>query len=366
MSRQSDIWEYLQGERTGKRANRFEREMLSDPFLYEAVEGLTTVKADHEKIVQQLQKRMKKREGNKTVRLYRWVAAASFLLLAGLAVILMNRSALRQQEVVVAEMDKSEPIIRPDSLQLMAAQLDERGVTDTVTLPVRKIIGKIAEKKQVFYRQVQAVEDMDSESDESGSADVLSEPVAMAVTNEAARQAFDSCVLKPADLRRKQPITGYAVTLPKADTQKKDKKKKNDADAVGTKSVYLDSLMLEKNTRKERRTRIVHTKSRGAGERKFRQEVVIDHAGWMKEFNRYVADSLRYPEDARLEKLQGEIQLTVRLNRKGLPARIKLIQRLSPSCNREAIRLVEEYPGKWENTEKEILLTIPFKLPVTE
>ena len=70
MSRQSDIWEYLQGERTGKRANRFEREMLSDPFLYEAVEGLTTVKADHEKIVQQLQKRMKKREGNKTVRLY--------------------------------------------------------------------------------------------------------------------------------------------------------------------------------------------------------------------------------------------------------------------------------------------------------
>ena len=49
MSRQSDIWEYLQGERTGKRANRFEREMLSDPFLYEAVEGLTTVKADHER-----------------------------------------------------------------------------------------------------------------------------------------------------------------------------------------------------------------------------------------------------------------------------------------------------------------------------
>ena len=56
----------------------------------------------------------------------------------------------------------------------------------------------------------------------------------------------------------------------------------------------------------------------------------------------------------------------MRLNRKGLPARIKLIQRLSPSCNREAIRLVEEYPGKWENTEKEILLTIPFKLPATE
>ena len=53
-------------------------------------------------------------------------------------------------------------------------------MTDTVTLPAREIIGKIAGKEQVFYRQVQAVEDMDSESDESGSADILSEPVAMA------------------------------------------------------------------------------------------------------------------------------------------------------------------------------------------
>ena len=83
MSRQSDIWEYLQGrkepesELTGSNGK-----MLSDPFLYEAVEGLTTVKADHEKIVQQLQKRMKKREGNKTVRLYRW-GAAGFAVAGG-------------------------------------------------------------------------------------------------------------------------------------------------------------------------------------------------------------------------------------------------------------------------------------------
>lgn len=366
MSRQNDIWEYLQGERTGRQANRFEREMLSDPFLYEAVEGLTAVEADHEKVVEQLQKQIRKREGNKTVRLYRWMAAASLLLLAGLAAVLMNKDTLRQQEVVVAEMDESEPAILGDSLQLIAAQLDEQGVTDTIALPVRKIVGKMVGKKQVFYWQAETAEDMAPVSDESGSADVLSEPVVMAVTNEADRQGEDSCVIKPANFRRKQPMTGYIGVLPEADTRKKDKKRKAGVDGVGTKSVPLDSLMLEKNARKERRTRIAHTKNRGAGERKFRQEVTIDHSGWMMEFNRYVADSLRYPEDARLEKLEGEIQLTVRLNRKGLPARIKLIRRLSPSCNREAIRLVEEYPGRWENTEKEILLTIPFRLPATE
>lgn len=362
MSRQNDIWEYLQGERIGRQANRFEQEILSDPFLYEAVEGLTAVEADHEKVVEQLQKQIRKREGNKTVRLYRWMAAASLLLLAGLAAVLMNKDSLRQQEVVVAEMDESAPAILEDSLQLITAQLDERGVTDTLALPVRKIVGK----KQVFYRQAETAEDLAPVSDESGSADVLSEPVVIAVTNEADRQGGDSCVIKPANFRRKQLLTGYIEALPEADTRRKDKKRKAGVDGVGTKSVPSDSLVLEKNARKERRTRIAHTKNRGAGERKFRQKVTMEHSGWMKEFNRYVADSLRYPEDARLEKLEGEIQLTVRLNRKGLPARIKLIRRLSPSCNREAIRLVEEYPGRWENTEKEILLTIPFRLPATE
>lgn len=36
------LLEYLRGDRRGKTANRLEREVLSDPFLYEALEGLET------------------------------------------------------------------------------------------------------------------------------------------------------------------------------------------------------------------------------------------------------------------------------------------------------------------------------------
>ena len=46
MKRIDDIKEYLYGNRKGKAANRMEREALSDPFLYEALEGLTSTPGD--------------------------------------------------------------------------------------------------------------------------------------------------------------------------------------------------------------------------------------------------------------------------------------------------------------------------------
>ena len=46
MKRIDDIKEYLHGNRKGKAANRMEREALSDPFLYEALEGLTSTPGD--------------------------------------------------------------------------------------------------------------------------------------------------------------------------------------------------------------------------------------------------------------------------------------------------------------------------------
>lgn len=46
MKRIDDIKEYLYGNRKGKAANRMEREALSDPFLFEALEGLTSTPDD--------------------------------------------------------------------------------------------------------------------------------------------------------------------------------------------------------------------------------------------------------------------------------------------------------------------------------
>ena len=87
-----------------------------------------------------------------------------------------------------------------------------------------------------------------------------------------------------------------------------------------------------------------------------------DSEEWNKKFDHYVADSLRYPEDAREQKIEGIVVLSVHLNKKGRPSRIKLIRKLSRSCTREAIRLVEEYEGIWITENSDIVLNIPFQL----
>jgi len=82
------IKDYIQGNRRGKEANRFEREAMNDPFLQGAMDGFDSVAGDHAKIIEQLEadftnpKLVPLRKKRKF--LY-WVAvAASVLILIGI------------------------------------------------------------------------------------------------------------------------------------------------------------------------------------------------------------------------------------------------------------------------------------------
>ena len=84
------IWRYLRGERKGKAANRLEREALSDPFLYEALEGLEEVQADHEQVMKELRRGLQPGMGERRRwKAIRWLAAASILLVGGVALWLL-------------------------------------------------------------------------------------------------------------------------------------------------------------------------------------------------------------------------------------------------------------------------------------
>lgn len=56
-----DLAEYLRSKRKGKVANSLEREALSDPFLYEALEGLSEAGEDPLKVMENLSKRVEYR-----------------------------------------------------------------------------------------------------------------------------------------------------------------------------------------------------------------------------------------------------------------------------------------------------------------
>lgn len=81
-------------------------------------------------------------------------------------------------------------------------------------------------------------------------------------------------------------------------------------------------------------------------------------------FNRYLRDSLRYPEDALQQKLQGKIKLSFVVNKAGRPSHIRVVEWINHSCNHEAIRLLNEGPAwTYTGSADTVYVIVPFRLP---
>lgn len=83
--------------------------------------------------------------------------------------------------------------------------------------------------------------------------------------------------------------------------------------------------------------------------------------GGYEKFYRYIQDSLRYPQDALEQELEGEIKLSFYVNKAGRPSHIRVVKWITYSCNREAIRLLSEGPA-WNYTGDTSYVVIPFHL----
>lgn len=80
-------------------------------------------------------------------------------------------------------------------------------------------------------------------------------------------------------------------------------------------------------------------------------------------FNRYLRDSLRYPEDALQQKLQGKIKLSFVVNKAGRPSHIRVVEWINHSCNQEAIRLLIDGPAwTYTGSADTVYVIVPFRL----
>lgn len=84
--------------------------------------------------------------------------------------------------------------------------------------------------------------------------------------------------------------------------------------------------------------------------------------GGYKKFYRYIQDSLRYPQDALEQGLEGETKLSFCVNRAGRPSHIRVVKWINYSCNREAIRLLSEGPAWNYIGDTTSYVVIPFHL----
>ncbi|RFP64886.1 TonB family protein [Hymenobacter lapidiphilus] len=91
-------------------------------------------------------------------------------------------------------------------------------------------------------------------------------------------------------------------------------------------------------------------------------------AGGYPAFRQYLHDSLNYPERARDRKQEGTVRLQFTVGTDGRLSDIKIVRRLSPECDAEAVRLLKEgplwFPGaqNGRRTARKVEINVPFSL----
>ena len=82
--------------------------------------------------------------------------------------------------------------------------------------------------------------------------------------------------------------------------------------------------------------------------------------GWNK-YDTYIANNLHLPFKKEDKQIDGIVELSFDINKKGRPENIKIEKSLCKSCDEEAIRLVKEGP-RWKKSKKNIRagVSVPF------
>ena len=317
------IWNYLRSGKTGKEAQRLERMALNDPFLYEALEGLESVDGEHEQVVEKLCRSLTHPPRK---RIFFYWAAAVAAILGGVA---------------------SGVLLRPaEPLPLASVTL----LSDTLEREMPLMVYQDS-AKSAYGNNAKELLDYSDAADFSGQEEEEAErpcPVRLLARADQAipkgaggaeevqdkRQQVET-LKKAMPLAVHAPVIGDTVAPPKP---------------AASASARQDTLPTVRRKRQKRR-----------------EVSLIEQQGklrtdWMEEFRHYVSDSLRYPETARDKGVEGVVVLSVHLNKHYRPSRIKVVRKLSPACDREARRLVEEYPGLWNTGVRDFTVSVTFSL----
>ena len=388
MKRIDDIKEYLHGNRKGKAANRMEREALSDPFLFEALEGLTSTPGDPLDGLIRLERQLneRSRSSRKQKRTWMYIAASFAILLAcGTWWFTRQEKTFDVPVMVVAQLSDSVKTKERAILTLESGStIDLFDKTDSLTVPP-------GDKKQLLRSDNRAVRKKDSVREmvmeELADQEISLASVQMEDTSRLATRKMkvnDNHVSGIITDGKGNPLAGVTVLLSGSTMGVV-----TDANGhfsldlptpeglltfsfVGMKSQHIlvkagDKLQVKMEEDAEKMNEVVVTgygvakkkevemsniKMQGVSVITSRQNVVLDtlvSKDDVLHFNQYMEKALRYPKADLDSNKMGSVILSFELNRKKVPSRIRIEDGFSKESNKEVIRLLAEGP-KWENT----------------
>lgn len=390
MKRNDDIKDYLRGNRKGKPAHQLEREALSDPFLYEALEGLTTTPSDPIDGLIRLERQLEARARSSKKKSRGWLyVAASFLVLAICGTVWLlqvqnektgfqtdmallspeNRRSAKmlilsdgervdlqgklvdtlqdsQPEEVQVEMQKLAGENKQEKSVAMSADVAETRVNDSSTT-IHYISSRKQSEETIMQTNVVKGIVTDEQNQPLAGVTILISGTSIGTCTDQ-EGCFRMDILKD-----KAHVTfsfvgmetqGFEVTAG-SHLNVKLKAQAQINDVVVTGLGQAENLKMKSAT-----------VSGDSGMPKIRirgvaslASSVPDTLNDVVQFNRYMEKALRFPKTDLEANHAGVIQVSFVLNKKKVPSSIRIKDGFSKESNKEMIRLLAEGP-KWENT----------------
>ncbi|MDR2955408.1 MAG: energy transducer TonB [Prevotella sp.] len=78
----------------------------------------------------------------------------------------------------------------------------------------------------------------------------------------------------------------------------------------------------------------------------------------------YISTFLRYPDDAVKDSIQGRVLVEFMITKTGKVTNAKVLKGISPSCNKEAVRVVSSMPDWIPGEYKGEPVNVIFKIPI--
>ena len=93
-------------------------------------------------------------------------------------------------------------------------------------------------------------------------------------------------------------------------------------------------------------------------------DVMAEYAGGKEALFKYISENVKYPEEAKKEKIQGKVFVQFVIDKTGKVTNAKIARGVGPSLDKEALRVVNAM-DKWKPASKDGKpVNVQFTLPI--
>jgi TonB family protein len=404
----ADFERYYAGTMTAAERHALEKAALDDPFLADALEGyrLTpTPTADMEKI----RARLQPAEERRSFFLFRnplFRAAAALVLVAGIAWLAYTLTQEKENTIAnetiqqTVPLRKSEPVPMPNTVatdsQLVVSAPTGKGNKQNLNYK-QPAEGNLSSPKGFAYHiadtsQTKAAEEFEVDKIANARPTTNQANARLSANNEAGYNNVTANNRNPSltdnnNLVRQQSRMKAENVISNDNLRKQvvNNSIKDDTASERTASMQgrvagvtamaaqnasvpppdtlknFDVVLQEQKREMEEVVVSGYTKKSAVAPR--RPQVVADtlepEEGFVQ-FDHYIADNLKRPEELKVKTISGEVQLSFEVNNNGEPVNITVVKSLCNKCDEEAVRLLKEGP-KWKKKKnKKGSVTIRF------